>query len=74
MRGPQGFLVEIANRDTNDRCQLFYGHRAVSVAFELMHILHAHNQQLLRHLQAAAKTGDLKAVAHAFQNFAHAET
>lgn len=38
-----------------------------------MHILHAHNQQLLRHLQAAKK-GDVKAVAHAFLNFAQAET
>lgn len=45
----------------------------MSVAYELMHILHAHNQQLLRHLQAAKK-GDLKAVAHAFINFAQAET
>lgn len=75
---PQGFLAEIANRNSDDRRKLYYGHRALSVAYELMHVLHAHNQQLLRHLQAADKEEGLdrklKAVAHAFLNFAHAET
>ena len=41
------------------------------VAYELIHIVHAHNQQLLRNLQQAK--GNVEAVAHAFLNFASAE-
>ncbi len=61
-------MKEIHLRDTEDRRKLYYGHRAVTVAWELIHILHAHNHQLLKSLQLAK--GNVEAVALAFQNFA----
>jgi len=67
----QGFIQEIRHRDTEDRRKLYYGHRAVSVAWEMIHILHAHNHQLLKSLQVAGN--DVEAVARAFLSFAAAE-
>ena len=67
----QTFLDGIHLRDTEQRRQLCYGHRSVTIAFELFDILHAHNQQLLQALRKASM--DPLAVSQAFLNFSAAQ-
>ena len=67
----QSFLEGIRFRDSEERRKLCYGNRAISVAFDLIHVIYAHNSRLLESLRVAGT--DHNAVARAFLAFAPAE-